>query len=772
MKKLILLLTILPLFFFDLYSQPEPGWRNGEKQIKISANYFESIYPLKLSSDYHPEDNTFTYYVVPSELSQIESLGIPYITEIEDLNNYKRDFFILEEQYHTYQEIINLADSLEQNFGSICKKYIYGTSLGNRQCAALKISDNVAVDENEPEVMFDGGIHGDEVGGSENIIRLARDLCIKYSTEPLIADLINTREIWLYLMVNPDGRQNNVRYNQNFVDLNRDYGYMWDGEGSSPGAFSQVETRALRSCMYDNQFVVHTSYHSGTQFVSYPWSYRPNQCLDYSHTHQLAGVYAATSGYGGTLPYEQGYSGMYPINGSTKDGNYAMMGSVSWSIEISFDKHPPNSQILQYYNYNYPSMIALIKYSGYGIEGVVTDAQTGLPVPAAIYINNYYPSYTDPVVGDFHKYVLPGTYTVTAKANGYEPVTVSNVVVTANSSTPVNIQLTSNAQYSAFRFCASRIPGNNFSDEGLTPAALGMPDNINYSIGKSGWCILDMQTPIQNLAGNDLTVYEGDLTAEGFLCAASMSMDGPWVSLGSGTGTVSFDLGTLAQARYIKITDDGDGVAIAADAGYDLDAVVSLHPVPVELSSFTANIKDHDVVISWVTSTETNNSGFEIEKNLLNDNTGWTEVVFIPGHGTSTERHSYSYTDQKPGTGNILYRLKQVDLDGTFRIYGPLEVNAAGISEYSIAQNYPNPFNPATKIKYQIAGSGSDHNGVPVRITVFDVLGNEITTLVNENKTAGSYEVDFNASGISSGVYYYTMKAGDFIQSRKMIILK
>ncbi|MFN2127620.1 MAG: M14 family zinc carboxypeptidase [Anaerolineales bacterium] len=271
----------------------------------------------------------------------------------------------------------------------MCKKYIFGYSIQGRQCAALKISDNVDIDEPEAEVMFDGGIHGDEIGGPENIIRFARDLCLQYGTNPTITNLINTREIWLYLMVNPDGRYNMSRYNANGVDLNRDWCYMWDAWGGSSGPCSQIESKNLRSCMYNNQFAVHTTYHSGTEFISYPWSYRPDSPLDVSHINQLAALYSTLSGYS-YLPYGSGYNGMYAINGSTKDANYGIMGSISWSIEISNSKQPPTSQIMQYYNWNYPSMMALIEYSGYGLEGIVTDATTNAPITATVLVNNYF----------------------------------------------------------------------------------------------------------------------------------------------------------------------------------------------------------------------------------------------------------------------------------------------------------------------------------------------------------------------------------------------
>jgi PKD repeat protein len=381
-------------------------------------------------------------------------------------------------------------------------------------------------------------------------------------------------------MVNPDGRVNMVRYNNNGVDLNRDCGYMWNGEGSSIGPFAEVESKALRNCNLENQFVIYTSYHSGTEFVSFPWSYRADVTSDHIHINQLAQVYVNQSGYS-NIPYGQGYAGMYPINGSTKDAYYGITSSISWSIEISMSKQPPASQIMMYYNYNKPSMLAMIEYAGYGLQGTITDASTGEPVAAIVFVNNSYPCYSDPIVGDFHKYVVPGTYSVTVNANGYQSQTISNITVSANSATTTNFQLLPEEGHYVYKFVASCIPGNNFADEGNTAAALGAPDNINYSIGKNGYCVLDMQYPILDGPGVDFTVYEGDATPEGYTCYVGSTIDGSWISVGTGNGTTDFDIAGsgLSEARYIKILDDGDGTANAANAGFDLDAIQATEPV-------------------------------------------------------------------------------------------------------------------------------------------------------------------------------------------------
>lgn len=558
------------------------GWRPGEKQILITINSQEQatlISELKINYDVVSE-NQIRAYVIPKELAWLDNSGIAYQVEIENLKTYSQSMQQIDATWHSYQDIINLADSLEQEFPAICAKHIFGTSLGGRQLAALKISDNVSVDEPEAEVMFDGGIHGDEYPAAENVIRFARDLCIGYGTDPDITYLVDNREIWLYLMVNPDGRVSVSRYNNNGVDLNRDWAYMWDGWGGSTGPCSQVESKALRECMYNNQFVVHTTYHAGTEYISLPWSYRSSQPADWNHINQLAGIYSSSSLYS-NMTYGQGNTGMYAINGSTKDSNYGIMGSISWSMEISYEKMPPTSQIILYYNRNYPAMLAMIEYAGYGLEGIVTDANTGNPVQAITFVNDYYPAFTDPEIGDYHKYVLPGTYSITVMANGYESMVIDDIVVSEGSSTITNFELLPEAGQFVYRFTSSQIPDNNEADEGLTPAVIGAPDNINYSLGKSGWCVLDMQYPVLDGPEFDIIVYEGDETPEIYTCYVGETMDGPWHTLGAGVGTSEFDIASagIPEAQFIKILDDGDGNANSPNAGFDLDAIEALAPV-------------------------------------------------------------------------------------------------------------------------------------------------------------------------------------------------
>ncbi|PJA97032.1 MAG: hypothetical protein CO129_03370, partial [Ignavibacteriales bacterium CG_4_9_14_3_um_filter_34_10] len=143
------------------------------------------------------------------------------------------------------------------------------------------------------------------------------------------------------------------------------------------------------------------------------------------------------------------------------------------------------------------------------------------------------------------------------------------------------------------------------------------------------------------------------------------------------------------------------------------------------------------------------------------------------GHGNSNSPKDYSFIDQeKVAERSRSYRLKQIDIDGGFRYSQEVEVKVEAIStEFTLFQNYPNPFNPSTTIKYSIPNNMKSEMS-NVKIVVFDILGNVVATLVNENKAAGNYEVKFDGSNLSSGVYFYKLQSGSFVQTKKFLLMK
>jgi hypothetical protein len=194
-------------------------------------------------------------------------------------------------------------------------------------------------------------------------------------------------------------------------------------------------------------------------------------------------------------------------------------------------------------------------------------------------------------------------------------------------------------------------------------------------------------------------------------------------------------------------------------------------PIPVELTSFTANTISNKVELKWITATELNNRGFEIQRKL--NASEFESIGFINGNGTTTEESNYSFTDYNLSEGLYSYRLKQIDFDGTFEFSNEINIEINSPENFSLAQNYPNPFNPSTTIKYSIPNViSTGGKNLNVILKVFDVLGVEIATLVNEEKSAGNYEVNFNATSLSSGVYLYKIQAGSFVQTKKMLLIR
>jgi hypothetical protein len=192
----------------------------------------------------------------------------------------------------------------------------------------------------------------------------------------------------------------------------------------------------------------------------------------------------------------------------------------------------------------------------------------------------------------------------------------------------------------------------------------------------------------------------------------------------------------------------------------------NLQPLPVELTSFIATTTAEGVLLNWTTATEINNQGFEIERS--SDGVEFYTVAFVQGAGTSTERREYVYTDKVDYKGGEIfyYRLKQIDLDGGVQYSNIVEIEFNVPKDFVLHQNYPNPFNPSTTIKYAVPKTSL------VSIKVYDLTGQEVASLVNEMKDAGTYEVKFDARNLASGVYIYRMSADNFTSVKKLNLLK
>jgi hypothetical protein len=198
------------------------------------------------------------------------------------------------------------------------------------------------------------------------------------------------------------------------------------------------------------------------------------------------------------------------------------------------------------------------------------------------------------------------------------------------------------------------------------------------------------------------------------------------------------------------------------------------HPLPVQLTSFTVTASKNSVQLNWHTASETNCYGFEIERKTISgqqsavSNQQWVKVGFVNGAGTSNSLHDYFFSDQILSNGRYAYRIKQIDNDGLFAYYGNAEI-AIDVTpkEFSLKGNYPNPFNPTTTIEFTVPTDGY------TTLTVFNVIGQEVATLVSGMAKAGYLNtVKFDASQLSSGIYYARLTHDGHQLLHKMMLLK
>jgi len=354
-------------------------------------------------------------------------------------------------QYHTYAQFESELAATEAAYPSLCKVYNLGQTIQNRTMWAIRISDNVDVEEDEPEVKYISTMHGDEIVGMEMCLNLIDYLVTGYGTDPRATDIVDSVELWIVPCMNPDGFVAGQRYNQNGIDLNRNFPDPYTSpENSTAGR--EPETGNIMNWSAGRSFTLGANLHGGAVVVNYPYDNNASGSSVYTASPdddlfiEISEQYSIhnTPMWNSSSFYHGITNGAawYAISGGLQDWGYRYMGINEVLIELSTTKSPPYSQIPTFWSQNRESMLAYIETALWGVRGVVTDAHTGAPVDANVTVTGRaHTVYTDPDVGDYHRMLLPGTYQLLFETGNHDPLRVSGVAVSAGAATRLDVTL-------------------------------------------------------------------------------------------------------------------------------------------------------------------------------------------------------------------------------------------------------------------------------------------------------------------------------------------
>jgi subtilisin-like proprotein convertase family protein len=351
----------------------------------------------------------------------------------------QRDATTVSTTYHTYATLTADLTAIAAAYPNITRLSSIGQSVQGREMWMMKISDNPDLEEDEPEAAYLSSMHGDEVSGKEHCYNLIDYFTTNYGTDSRVTDLIDNAVIWIMPSMNPDGTELGQRTNANGADLNRSFPDPYtDPQNTTDGR--QPEVAAVMLWAEANTINLSANLHEGTLVANYPRDNNPTgssvftpspdedmfASISLSYASNNPPMYASTEFTDGIT----NGAAWYAIDGGMQDWEYVYYGDFEVTMEISHAKWPSGSTLPTLWDDNFESMFSYLERVHEGIRGVVTDAETGLPVAATVHVQgNAFPAYTDPDAGDYHRLLIGGTYTLQISALGYETATVPGVVV-------------------------------------------------------------------------------------------------------------------------------------------------------------------------------------------------------------------------------------------------------------------------------------------------------------------------------------------------------
>jgi hypothetical protein len=668
--------------------------------------------------------------------------------------------------YHTYDEMIAELQALAAAYPTITELDTLGTSIEGRYLFVLKISDNVELDEEEPEVLIMGCHHARELMTIEICLYVAQHLLSNYGSDPLATQLVDGREIWIAPMINPDGHvyvQNNHsdawwdwwRKNRRDngdgsygVDLNRNYGYMWgyDNVGSSgtpsndlyrgTAPFSEPETQAVRDFCIGREFTLSLSYHTYGELILYPWGY----IGDPTDHHELFSVLADSMNVGLGYTAETGYD-LYPTNGDTDDWTYGETVEKNrifgFTVEMNtYDEGgfgPPDDMIAPTCARLLPLNLTFLRLA---------------EDPEAI-------------LGPDQPYM----YAVT-------PMAIPSYMLNWSESDPANPNRALSWELEEFRNVSSVIDSCESTEslwelDGFTVSTARAADGMHsyYSgLGDHLNNTMEMATVYPVSLGETIYCslwYDIENRYDYAYLEASLDQGYSWITVPGNRTSNSNPYGT----------NRGDG--ITGSSGGWVEADFDLGMIGV--------VPDDVILLRFAYSTDQSVNGEGIYIDLIEPvAVGEDQTLLADAHPDTF------YVVTPTELGDYLYHVRGMDIDGqrsrwsnivsyTVTELTPAETPAIASG---LKQNYPNPFNPTTNIRFSVGEAESGPSGsAPVLVELYDVAGRRIATLKKDTLPSGDYTIPWSGTDdrgrqVSSGVYFLRLQVGPKTFSRKMVLLR
>ncbi|MBC8424306.1 T9SS type A sorting domain-containing protein [bacterium] len=709
--------------------------------------------------------------------------------------------------YPNNTQIATILDDIATTYPTLARRFQWGTSVQGRELWGIVISQDVTNHEAEPEVRISSTMHGDEVVPMVNALNLAHYLTDNYGVAGFedVTYLVDNYEIHLMPLYNPDGNVLTQRGNANGVDLNRNFPLPDPGH-----ATQETETLHFMDHGNANHFVISQNGHGGALVVNYPWDYTYTLAPDNDALIELSLEYSTYN-----LPmynspiFSQGITNgaaWYVTQGCLQDWSYDQTDCIDVTLEQSDDKWPSASTLPGFWDDNRESYMHWIKAARYGVNGVVTASDSGLPLDATITVTgNAMPVHTDPRFGDYYKLLDTGTYELTFTAYGYIDQTISGVATIWGTPTVLNVAMNPVAH--------GDITGYVY-ETGGTPIdaqidAYTHPDNEYIAVVSSSATLGGAYTVPNLVYGDYRLVYSaaGHITGQQIVTLDGSTVAAPDITLGiaeevtllgddfeSGSGQWTGDWGLDAPGYGGVGQDMSDS---PGDHYPNYAATTCEIASPLDLSDIMSGSVSYRC--KW--DIEPNWDGVQFQVSI-DGGSNWTPLASSrtgSGSGQGAQNSGEPYyegaqanwvletRDLAPwlGESDVRFRFllvsdSSVYEDGfhfdDFLAEGLRESDpGTGIDTPLLATRlqgaYPNPFNPTTKIAFTSARAGH------VTLEIYDVTGRLMRTLVDGHVGAGEHATLWDGRGddgtrAASGVYFARFAGGEVVDTTKLMLVK